>query len=220
MALVKPTSTGLSVEVCQYAQGLNMKICITCKEPNKEFYSDKNYEDGLMSVCKECHIDNGNSYRHSLVGLLKRSYSNQKACSKKRCHPKPSYTFEEFMIWAIRQDNFIELFNNWKLSGFTTELRPSCDRLDDYKGYSFDNIQLITWAENEAKLHRDIKSGKNRKKSKVCEQFTLDGVFIAEWVSLKEAARNNVATSAGISQCCKGLTKQSGGYIWKYKGEE
>ena len=124
------------------------------------------------------------------------------------------------MIWMIKQDNFVELFNNWKLSGYESRLKPSGDRLDDYKPYTFDNLQLITWGENSDKMHRDVKSGKNSKKSKACEQFTLDGVFIAEWVSLKEAARNNVATSAGISQCCKGLTKQSGGYIWKYKGEE
>ena len=42
-------------------------------------------------------------------------------------------------------------------------LAPSIDRKDDYKPYTFDNIQLTTWQQNKAKGHEDCKNGINNK---------------------------------------------------------
>jgi hypothetical protein len=49
------------------------------------------------------------------------------------------------------KNNFYELYNNWIDSGYKKSDKPSVDRIDDYKGYSFDNIQLMTWKENNKK---------------------------------------------------------------------
>ena len=48
-------------------------------------------------------------------------------------------------------------------------------------------------------------------------QYDLEGNFIKEWASIKEA--QEATNSRHISMCCRGHTKYrtSGGYIWRYK---
>lgn len=112
------------------------------------------------------------------------------------------------------------MFGNWVASGFDSKLKPSGDRLDDYRPYSFDNLRLVTWGENENKACHDIRNGINNKKSKACIQISLDGEVLAEYFSLREAARVTGSDSAGIAACCKGKQKKHNGFIWKYKGSE
>ena len=51
--------------------------------------------------------------------------------------------------------------------------------------------------------------------SKKVNQYTLDGVFIKSYKSY-ESAGNAVGVSGNaIKKCCKGICKQSAGYIWR-----
>jgi hypothetical protein len=59
-----------------------------------------------------------------------------------------------------------------------------------------------------------IKPYKNDKSKKIL-QFDLDGKFIKEWNSKLEAMK--FYNNQGIRSCVEGRTKQSGGFIWKYK---
>jgi hypothetical protein len=46
-------------------------------------------------------------------------------------------------------------------------------------------------------------------------QYTKDGSFIKTWESIKETSDFGFSPTA-IINCCKGKTRSSGGYIWKY----
>ena len=46
-------------------------------------------------------------------------------------------------------------------------------------------------------------------------KYDLNGNFIQEYDSIKEAKKNNTKCS-GIIAACKGISKQAGGFIWKY----
>ena len=69
------------------------------------------------------------------------------------------------------------------------------------------------------KDHRDkiVKKLINGKRSKPVLQYTKSGEFVKEWPSMKEAERETGIKESGISCCCIGYSKSSGGYIWKYK---
>lgn len=199
------------------------KECVNCKQEkdHSEFYPCKNSVDGVGTVCRDCTKICGQNYRQSLVGLIKKLYRNQKQASVKRNHSQPNYTEEQFMIWVITQHNFQELYSNWVDSGYLSKLKPSGDRLDDYKPYTFENLRLVTWGENEQKARDDVKNGINNKKSKGCVQITLDGEVVAEYHSLSKAARITNSDSAGISSCCQGKQNTHNGFIWKYtEGEK
>ena len=47
-------------------------------------------------------------------------------------------------------------------------------------------------------------------------QYDKDGNLIALYPSSMEAARKTGADNSSIIKCCKGILKQTKGYIWKY----
>jgi hypothetical protein len=156
-------------------------------------------------------------YKRSKLGMLSILYHNQVTSVKVGRVSEITYTRHEFIDWCMSQKKFHVLYDNWKRLDYQKNYRPSGDRKDDYLGYTLSNLQLVTWKENNSNGHKDRKHGMNNKVSKAVLQYELDGTFVKEYHSGREAARNNKASSAGISQCCKGITKKSGGYIWKYK---
>ena len=61
------------------------------------------------------------------------------------------------------------------------------------------------------------KKGKpNVKLSKPVIQLTLDGEFVREWESAKEAGRNGFDSSA-VTKCCRGKLKSHKGFIFQFK---
>ena len=56
-----------------------------------------------------------------------------------------------------------------------------------------------------------------KKKRKPILQYTKDGKFIREWNSATTASKEVKIHQQNICHCCKGRTKSSGGFIWKYK---
>lgn len=56
----------------------------------------------------------------------------------------------------------------------------------------------------------------NKGKGKTVLQYTLDGIFLNDYVSLSKAAEEHNITCASISECCKHKTKSAGGYRWEY----
>jgi len=81
-----------------------------------------------------------------------------------------------------------------------------------------ENLEWCTQKENMnagTVKNRLKKINTNGKCSIPVLQFSLDGEFIKEWVSISEAKRQ--LGKINISACCKGRKKRAGGYIWKYK---
>lgn len=73
-----------------------------------------------------------------------------------------------------------------------------------------ENLELVD-------LHSHRKYHNSRSGCKVVEQYTLDGVFVKEYPSASQAARENGFSQGCISECCRGECESRYGYIWKYK---
>jgi len=197
---------------------LFMKKCTQCKElkPLNEFHKSKGSNDGLSYYCKSCKQKKLQLYRKTEVGMIGRIYSSQKAQSVKRNHPLPLYTIAQLRIWALGQSIFSKLFNGWVLSNYDIMLKPSFDRKDDYKPYTLDNLQIMTWDENNKKADSDRRNGINNKDSKAVIQLTKEGKFIKEYYSMSQAGRETGIGEGSISSVCRNKTKTGGGFIWKY----
>lgn len=173
------------------------KKCNKCKEVKSlsEFGKDKIKKDGLLGQI----------------------YDNQKQNSKAKGFQSPNYTKKELNAWCKKKSTWSKLFIKWKESGYKKDLIPSVDRMDDYKGYILDNIQLMTWGENKAKGEKDIKEGRNNKNTKAIFQYTKEGIFIKEYYSIQQAGRCTGIWPGNIWKCCKGKRKTTGSFIWQYK---
>jgi len=63
------------------------------------------------------------------------------------------------------------------------------------------------------------KIGKHACANKAILQYTLDGVFVKEWVSGEEAYRKLNINSSKISSCARGKRNMAGGFIWRFRGK-
>jgi len=199
-----------------------MKKCSKCKVESKNFGLDRSSKDKLKSQCKSCINRQTKEYRMSKKGLISKIYCHQLETSRKRNHKMPLYNLEALRKWCLSQSIFHTLYEDWVLSDYDKMMRPSCDRLDDDNGYSFDNIQLMTWADNKQKGHNDIRSGKSIhgvNPQKPVIQLCLQGNEIAEFHSMQEAERRTGIRQGSISYCCRGHKNypHAGGFIWKFK---
>jgi hypothetical protein len=158
------------------------------------------------------------SYHRTLKGLVHTIYNSQRSSSAKRNMQMPTYSKEELRLWLFSQSLYFELFDKWRISGYKRMEVPSVDRKDDKKSYSFDNIQLMTFRENNKKSHNDRKSGKLiTAQNKKVDQFTKDGIFINSYYSIGEVARVlNIKSPSKISEVCTGSRKSAYGSLWAF----
>jgi len=77
----------------------------------------------------------------------------------------------------------------------------------------FDNITENGFKKDRSKWIGQVISNPE----KTIHQFNKDGVFIKEWVGLKNITKELGINSSNIANCCRGKVKSAGGFIWKYK---
>ena len=58
---------------------------------------------------------------------------------------------------------------------------------------------------------------RKRKNTIKIKQYLLDGTYVQTWDSLQQIQNTLGIYHSNISDCCKGVTKKSHGYIWSYE---
>ena len=191
------------------------KKCTTCgiDQSNNNFTKAKKGKYGTGAECKTCML----IFRQSIYGVIYKAFYHQRELSKKRGYSLPTYTLNELQAWAEYQSNFLELYNTWVNSNYTKDLKPSFDRIHDYKSYHLNNLQILTYKQNKAKYYKDAILGNNTKNCKAVDKLDLQGNLITRYYSLQEAVRNTPNVTAGmISSVCTKKRKTSGGFQWKF----
>ena len=196
---------------------MKSKECADCNKVKsiEQFYIRKDTGKHRHN-CKECVKQHNANYRKTKRGLVTDIYNTQKLGAKMRGYEAPSYTKQELVNWLLCNPLFHALHNRWVESDYDRWIKPSVDRKNDYKSYTFDNIQLMTWGENKAKSHSDTVNGVNNKRSYSVQQFSLNNEFIKEYYSMRQASRETSIYDTDIGRCCSGRFKTAGGFIWRY----
>ena len=197
------------------------KKCSVCGEDKiiTDFYRKNKGKYGVGSICKICTIHIITTVNRTKSGVVRVIYNSQKQHSLYRNHPLPNYTKDQLEDWLFSNTNFNELFNGWVKSGFNKWLKPSCDRLDDYKPYELSNLRLATWRDNQEKEYLDIIKGINRKRLKPVVGTSVLNGDVVEFYSGCEAERQTGIKQSHISSCCNGKRKTAGSYKWKHKND-
>lgn len=205
---------------------MKTKICSQCnnRKPLSDFFKNRKSDDGHTWACKSCFYVSQLEREHSFNGLINVIYTSQKSSSKRRNHPMPSYSKQELIEWINKSENkirFNEIYNNWVKSGYDKYKKPSIDRKKSELPYTLDNIQLMTWKENESKGHYEIMNGTMAYSSKKPHRSVVGinkktGKKI-EFISAAMAAKKTGIARPNICHCCSGRLNSSGGYNWYYK---
>lgn len=102
----------------------------------------------------------------------------------------------------------------------TEETRKKISENLKGKHHSEESKRKMSAAQKGEKNHmfgKHLSEETIRKLSKTVMQYTLDGEFVREWISLSEIERQLGYEISAISRCCKGKQKSSYGFNWKFK---
>lgn len=172
-----------------------MKHCSGCKtfKPFNNFYACSRSKDGKRAECKECVT----AYTRTEHGMVNVMYSRMKSRSKLRLKLPFTLNKEDFIDF-LNDVGAFDLYDKWVASNFDKDLHPSVDRKDDYKGYTLDNIRIVTLKENIDRYYTDAKQGVNTKTARAIHQYDLEGNLVKTYHSISEAARSVGAVPSNI----------------------
>lgn len=197
-----------------------MRTCTTCGIEKKiNMFAENRHE------CRACRSKKNKERLQTEDGVIRRIYGSQKTHSRSRGHNPPSYSIYELTEWLYTKTDYKKLYTEYKKSGYKKQIKPSIDRLNDTKGYSLDNIQLLTWQENKNKGHRDSMTNKlsTGLKKKPVEQYDKEMRLLGTFISVSAASRATSIHSGDIIACCKYVKDNSkkrvlsaGGFVWRY----
>lgn len=77
-------------------------------------------------------------------------------------------------------------------------------------------VENLEWCDRS---YNNNYGSRTEKTCKKVNQFTKDGAFVKEWVSLREIERALGFDHSHISACCNGKLKSAYDHIWKFKKE-
>lgn len=100
--------------------------------------------------------------------------------------------------------------------------KPCIDHIDDNpENNNVSNLRWVSYQENNEKEHHRKELSKATtnyyKNKRKINQFSLDNILIATYDNFIEASKNTGVGWWSISNCCKGIYKTGGGFIWKYE---
>lgn len=181
---------------------------------------EKSTKTTYRSTCKKCRQTQRKTRDQTLPGVILVIYNSQVGSSKHRGHPVPTYSQQELSNFLQSNKTFMDLYENWKQQKYPLWKKPSCDRIDSNKPYTLENLQVITWKENQSNGALDVKNGVIPHSSKPVIQLTLDGKEVQRYHSTQAAARAiNAVSSSRIAAVARKTPGRhtAYGYKWEYE---
>jgi hypothetical protein len=125
------------------------------------------------------------------------------------------YSLLEFQRRFIEDPKFNKLYREWIRGGCQLRDRPTVDRIDCMKGYTMDNIQILTWEQNRYKQRSELAKIRARKVFQM-----RNGELINIFHSVSEAVRKTGVAQGNLSTVLHGKRKRANGFEWAYENKE
>lgn len=159
-------------------------------------------------------LKNTQEYRKTKKGILTNIYQHIKHRSFKYNY-ELNINLSQLHNMFLNDNKFDDIYNKWVKNGFKYYDKPSIDRINPYKGYDINNIQIMTWGENRKK--GDIECA--IKKHKPIIMYDFDKTEIKRFNSIKEAVVFTGLNQSLIVMVCQGKRTHTGGFVFKYENK-
>lgn len=121
--------------------------------------------------------------------------------------------FKQVLIHRLVAETFIPNPNNL----------PEVNHKDEDK--SNNNVSNLEWCSRLYNVAYGTKSARHSlfmtlTKGVPVSQYTLDGVFVANYATIEQASKKVNISRGGIKCTCEGKQKSAGGYLWRYRNDE
>lgn len=148
------------------------------------------------------------NYRKSPKGVLTNMYDHMR-----RRHPI-TFTLKEFHKRFLSDPKYLRLYSEWVNGGYKKILRPSLDRINNKKDYTFENTQMLTWGDNRFKqtMERRVRKG--------AVLQIQEGYIVNRFKSQKEAVKMTGLNQGLISEVLNGKRNHTGGFQFVYESPD
>jgi hypothetical protein len=123
--------------------------------PNEAYWRDK---EKFKESCRKYERTNPRGF---LVRVYRNMWSRVVGIQRREAQfyeGLPILPKTAFYLWALGDDSaFWPLWHKWQTTGRERRLVPSVDRIDAAGGYTIDNIQWLTHAQNSGKVRHEFK---------------------------------------------------------------
>jgi hypothetical protein len=163
----------------------------------------------ISKCCKKERKSNG-----GFMWIYKRDYSDNKTYSWEGIHDGNAKGVVQLSLNGefISEYSSITEASKFVKNTSVSKISKCCN------GNAKSHANYIWVFKNEYSMHIDYKLNTNHTgKPKGIVKLSLNGDFLNEYSSSKEAEEYNDISRKAITKCCSGKSKTSGGYIWKYK---
>lgn len=163
-----------------FVKGRN--VCRECinklwSEAEKNRKKNSAYRKKLKEY-RHSHYERTKEYQYALFlkryrsfnGYKYQLYKNRKSLGRK-FKRELTFTLEEFLNFLKKENKkYTSLWKKWVESNYQKKFAPSIDRIDNKKGYTLQNIQLLSVGENVRKAR--LNDGVNNPRNKTNGQYT------------------------------------------------
>ena len=155
-------------------------------------------------------------YRHTPKGVLTNLYHKMIERSKLKGISAPDFSLQEFHKMFLDNQIFLEIFKHWESRGYQYYDKPSIDRKNPDRGYTKDNIQVMSWCDNRMKGDKE----NSLRFTTPVIMYDLHGNRIKEFESIKEAVIYTGFNQGLITMCCQGKRNHTHGFKFMYRGDK
>ena len=101
------------------------------------------------------------------------------------------------------------------------EKKPEVNHKDKNRvNNKLENLEWATSSEQQIHSHKNNSNPNRYRNARAVKQYDLEGNFIREYKSRREASRQTECEASCISHVCQGLSKSTGGYIFKFSNDD
>ena len=171
----------------------------------------KQTQETKVSLATDMKIlENTRRWRRTYNGLVTNLYAKIRERSRRNNRHNDEFTLGEFKAF-VAQTNILRLYQRWAECGYQTNKRPSVDRIDPLRGYTFNNMQVITAKENRTKGDAE----KMVLWGKPVHQISMSGMVIAKYPNIHTAMEITGINRNNISSVLHSKRKSAGGFKWE-----
>lgn len=149
-------------------------------------------------------------------------YSNRKSSRNPDCKIRqlsPGLNSKGYLTVSIYCQGKLKGYTIHRLVALTFIPNPDNKPQVNHKdGNKLNNhVSNLEWATNDENNKHSWDNNLRPNIRKPIQQYTLDGSFVAEYISITEGSKQTKIERTNISRCCIGTLRMAGNYLWRYK---
>jgi hypothetical protein len=152
--------------------------------------------------------------RDNEVRYIGKTINPTKRLSEHLADSKREYNYRSMWIKSLLKENLKPLIKFLKVCPLSDFVKYETEYIKLYKNDKLTNSDET--GQGSVGRRQEIIDKVSKKMGRIVYQYDLDGNFIKEYKSVRDAAKLLSLSHSNISRSCNGISKHAGGFIFRY----